>query len=360
VRAFASEPAVERASPLGAAVAGRERRGFDRGRPPAPTSSAHRFAAVAVAQARGGAGNPEAAAVPAEPAAPAVAPSPAAPEAAAVPATPPPAQAESPEREGAVTASPGLSWTFVKTHTWDALWWFCGEHPSGFSTRIMLRAENFADPTALRWTIPRGSDKIAFAGAPSGPEVHVTSKKGSDRLDDITVRVTEGSIAGAPSHDGPLTVRKPHRLIHRFTRHHANCPAFDATCPAGVGAHWTEVGYRIVDNVGGTIVGATVNENFPGHKANDQANDWADPAAFVSVPVWPNTDGTFIDYWWVWGGHPAPVNPGAAHDGDSVDHMTHEFYVGGRTAATGCRVQTHTAHRFLGHTEHENIVTPAP
>ena len=326
------------------------------------STSSHRFSDIAVAP-RGGAGNPEEASAPAEaPVAADAAVTAAAEAATATPTAPGVVTAAAAEVAAATAAptAPALSWTFVKTHTWDALWFFCGEHPSGFSTRILLRADGYADPTALRWSIERGADKIDFAGAPTGPEVHVTSKAGSARLDDVTVRVTEGATAGAPSYDGTLTVRRPHRLIHRFTRHHANCPAFDATCPAGTGAHWTEIGYRIVDNVGGTIVGATVNENFPGAKANDQANNWANPAAFVSTPVWPNTDGTFIDYWWVWGGNPAPVNPGDPTDNQSVDHMTHEFYVGGTAAARGCRVQTHTAHRYLGHTEHENIVTPAP
>jgi hypothetical protein len=143
-------------------------------------------------------------------------------------------------------------------------------------------------------------------------------------------------------------------------RHHPNCPAFDHTCAAGAAAHWTEFGYRIVDNVGGTIVGATVNEKFPSAKVDDQANSWWRPAAAPSTLDWRNTNGTFIDYWWVWGNAPLPVNPGDPHDNDSVDRAAHEFYIGSPSPGRGCRVQTHTAHRYLGHTEHENITTPAP
>ena len=197
---------------------------------------------------------------------------------------------------------------------------------------MLLRADGYADPTALTWSITQGSDKIAFAGAPTGAEVHVTSKAGSLRLDDVAVRVTEGSTAGAPSYDGTLTVRKPHRLLPRFVRNHANSPAFDAACTVGGAGHWTEIGYRVVDNVGGTIVGATVNENFPAAKVNDRPNNWASPAQFSSGSVWLNTNGTFIDYWWVCDGNPPPVNPGDPHDNDSVDRMQHEFYVGGGTS----------------------------
>jgi hypothetical protein len=272
-----------------------------------------------------------------------------------------PASGATPEAEAA-TSTPALSWAFVKTHTWDALWFFCGEHPAGFSTRVLLRADGYRDPTALTWSIPRGSDKIAFVGAPTGPEVHVTSTEGSTRLYDITVRVTEGAAAGAPSHYGTLTVRKPHHLLPRFIRHHPNCPppTVDAACPTGAAAHWTEFGYRVVDNVGGTIVGATVNENFPSAKADDQPNSWWRPVAAPSAPDWRNTNGTFIDYWWVWGNAPLPVSPGDPHDNDSVDRTPHEFYIGSPTPGRGCRVQTHTAHRYLGHTVHEGIVSPAP
>jgi hypothetical protein len=99
--------------------------------------------------------------------------------------------------------------------------------------------------------------------------------------------------------------------------------------------------------VGGTIVGATINENFPSAKVNDQPNTWTSPAGFCGTSVWRNTDGTFIDFWWVWGNTP-------------LDRLAHGFYMGGTTSGAGCRVQTHTAHRYLGHTEHENITTPAP
>ena len=236
VRAFASPPVREQA---------RTDRVFTRTpsrRDDASLSgSSHRFSDVAVAP-RGGAGTPEETSAPVEaPAGSDVAVAAAAEAATATTAAPDVATAAAAEAATATTAAPdvataaaaeaatapvppALSWTFVKTHTWDALWFFCGEHPSGFSTRILLRADGYADPTALRWSIERGADKIDFAGAPTGPEVHVASKAGSTRLDDVTVRVTEGATAGAPSSDGTLTVRKPHHLIHRFTRHHANSP----------------------------------------------------------------------------------------------------------------------------------------
>jgi hypothetical protein len=367
VRAFASPPVRELAPTEGALT-----RTPTRPDHVSLSGSSHRFSDIAVAP-RGGAGNPEEAPTPAEAPAPAEATKPASAPAPEIPDTASgtaiptaPTQAASPESEAAApSAAPALSWTFVKTHTWDALWFFCGEHPAGFSTRVLLRAEAYGDPTALRWSIVRGADKIDFSGAPTGPEVHVTSKAGSSRLDDITVRVTEGRTAGAPSHDGTLTVRKPHRLIHRFTRHHANSPAFDSSCSAGGSGHWTEVGYRVVDNVGGTIVGATVNEDFPSAPVTDQPNNWWVPNATPATSVWHNTDGTFIDYWWVCDTattplNPTALNPGDPHDGDSVDRTAHEFYVGRNVPGRGCRVQRHTAHRYLGHTEHENVVTPAP
>jgi hypothetical protein len=40
--------------------------------------------------------------------------------------------------------------------------------------------------------------------------------------------------------------------------------------------------------------------------------------------------------------------------------MPHEFYVGSDVPTHGVRVQTHTAHRYLGFARHEAITTPAP
>ena len=117
--------------------------------------------------------------------------------------------------------------------------------------------------------------------------------------------------------------------------------------------------YRVVDNVGGTIAGATVNEHFPGGKTNDQPNDWPPSTAFGGQPFWPETNGVFVDSWFVSCGNPDPA-PGTPLAGQSVDHMPHEFFVGSRTPARGVRVQTHTAHRYRGYARHEGITTPAP
>jgi hypothetical protein len=256
-------------------------------------------------------------------------------------------------------ATPTLRWTHLLRSPNDALWYFCGERPRWFSTTARLMAMGFADPTQLTWHITAGSNKVAFDGPATGEEVLVRSTAGSARLNDVTIEVREGTGPGAISYSGTLTVRKPHRLIQRFTRDNAACPAW-VSCSAGCTAFWTEIGYRVVDNVGGTIVGATVNEHFPGTKTNDQPNDWLSPAAFSTVPVWPNTNGTFIDNWFQSCGSPAPVAPTAANANTSVDRMTHEFYVGSETPGRGCRVQRHTAHRYLGFARHENITTPAP
>ncbi len=275
------------------------------------------------------------------------------------PATPSETPAPAAEPAEAAPAAPTLSWEFVKRHKWDALWWFNGEHPSGFSITARLRATGFGDATLLNWSIVRGSDKVAFQGAATGAEVTLESKKGSARLNDIDISVQEGTAAGAPSYTGQFTVRAPNRLIHRSDTDHAACPPWGG-CGAACTAYWTEIDYRIVDNVGGTIVGATVNENFPGAKTNDQANNWPNPAAFATVPFWENTNGTFVDNWFVACGNPAPVAPTAANANTGVDQLPHEFYVGSKTPAKGVRVQTHTAHRRLGFARHEGITTPAP
>jgi len=268
----------------------------------------------------------------------------------------------------ATEAEPSLSWEHDKRSAHDALWWFNDEHPRWFSTNATLVASGYGDPYILNWRIVRGADKVAFEDAPTGPAVTVRSKAGSRHADDVEIEVSEGTGAdavapntGLPAfaYTGKLTVRMPHRLIQRSVNDSANLSGLGA--PAGSPGFWTTIDYRIVDNVSGTIVGATVNENFPGSKTNDQPNDWPSPASFSTTPSWPNTNGTFIDNWFVWGGYtPAPVAPTAANANQSVDHMAHEFYVGSTVAGRGVRVQTHTAHRYRGYARHEGITTPAP
>jgi hypothetical protein len=295
---------------------------------------------------------------PAPPAAPAAAPpapmpGPAAP--AAAPATPvaaPPAAAP--------PAAPALGWDMVKTHTWDALWFFGGEHPSGFSTTVTLRARGFTNPAALAWKIAAGAGRVAFAAPPSGSEVRVRSTAGSVRANDVSIDVREGTGAGAPTFTGHMSVLKPHRLLRRGLPHDIPGSPPWAPAPPGVPGYWTVIGYRVVDNLGGTVVGATVNEHFPSAKVNDQPNNWTSPAAFATVPFWENTNGTFPDNWFQWGGHPAPVAPTAANAGQPVDHMDHQFYVGSKTPAKGLIVQKHVAHRYLGRARHEGIISPVP
>jgi hypothetical protein len=265
------------------------------------------------------------------------------------------------EETEAATGTPAaaaLSWSPVLRHRWDALWFFCGEHPAGFSTRMTLRASGAANPDRLEWFCREGADKVYAPGGWRGPEIELYSSAGSRRRDDVAVEVQDGPEDTAPSYTGRLTVRKPHRLIQRDIDDHTSCPGW-AGCPAGVTAYWTEISYRVVDNVGGTIVGATVNENFPSAKVDDQPNNWEGPAQFATTPYWPNTDGTFVDNWYHYGGNPLP-DPGGADHGQAVDHMTHEFYVGSQTPGRGCRVQRHTAQRYRGYADHENVVTPAP
>jgi hypothetical protein len=263
-----------------------------------------------------------------------------------------PVAASTPVPAASIAAAPSgaIAWKQLLRFPHDALWFFCGEHPSGFSTNTRLEASGFTDPTALRWSVATGADKVNIRGAPSGPTIVLDSKEGSTREDDIAVEVREGPTAET-RFVGHLTVRKPRRLIQRGPLDNAGCPPGVAGCGPGCGAYWTDYDYRVVDNVGGTVVGATVNENFPGPNWNDQANNWKVPHA----DVWPETDGTFTDTWAVWCGAPMPVAPGAPTAGQSVDRLVQEFYIGGNAPGKGCRVQHHTAHRYLGFARHEAI-----
>ncbi|HST57094.1 MAG TPA: hypothetical protein VLK84_00310 [Longimicrobium sp.] len=313
-----------------------------------------RPAAPAVLRGSGGGARPDGAVAAPAAEAPVAAPAPDA----AAPADP--AQAGPLPPAPAPARAPTLMWTHVLRSAHDALWFFCGAKPSGFSTTARLRARGFGDPAQLSWQITRGSSRVAFDGAAAGEEVRLRSTAGSNVANDVTIQLREGTGAAAATYVNTLTVRRPHRLVQRFTTDAAGCAAGFAACPATCASWHTDIGYRVEDNVGGTIVGATVNENFPGTRTSDQANNWVTPASFSTVPVWPQTNGTFEDHWMVWCGTPSPVAPTAANANTSVDHMPHEFYVGNTVPGSGCRVQTHTTHRYLGYARHEGIVTPAP
>jgi len=257
-------------------------------------------------------------------------------------------------------AATSLTWHHIKRHRHDALWYFCGENPTGFSTNATLRAQGFSNPNNLEWFVRQGADKVYAPAGFNGSEITLHSSAGSRRRGDVHIEVKERMPDGTMnSHLGHFTVRKPHRLRQVGATDHANCPPA-AGCPAACPAYWTEFNYRVIDNVGGTIVGATVNERFPNAKVNDNPNDWVSPAAFITTPFWANTNGTFIDNWFVFCGTPSPVATASPNALDLVDHMDHEFYVGSQTPGRGCRVQTHTAQRLRAFAEHNNIVTPAP
>jgi hypothetical protein len=259
----------------------------------------------------------------------------------------------------AAPAATSLSWEFVKRHQWDALWFFCGEHPSGFSTTATLRAQGFANPDALEWSVVQGADKVFAPDGWHGREITLHSSDGSRRADDVHIEVAETLADGTVNrYEGRLTVRKPHRLRQESTGDTPGCPS--GAGPAGCPGYLSDITYRIFDNVSGTIVGATVNERFPGPVTNDQTNNWSG-AAVVSGSNWPNTNGTFTDSLLKCCGTPAPLmNTADPQWSDKVFHMPHEFFVGSTTPGRGCRVQTHTLQFYRGFAAHESIRSPAP
>lgn len=262
-----------------------------------------------------------------------------------------------PAARGGAPPGAGLTWRHVKSHAHDALWFFCGERPSGFSTTATLRAEGFSDPDRVDWFVRRGADKVFAPGGFRGPELVLHSGAASARPDDVEVEVQEtapdGSVA---SHLGTMTVRAPHRLRQEWTAEPGGCPP-GVPGSAGCPGLTSEIHYRVIDNVGGTIVGATVNERFPTAPVADQPNNWTG-ATITSGTAWRNTDGTFTDTLFKCCGTPAPVPPSSPQWGDKVFHQTHEFFVGSATSGRGCLVQRHTLQFYRGTADHEDIHSP--
>jgi hypothetical protein len=255
-----------------------------------------------------------------------------------------------------------LSWTQVLAFANDALWWFCGENPRWFSSTALLRAAGYTDQAALTWRITQGADKVAFQGPPTGPEVRLRSTAGSARADDVTVAVAEGTRAGAPSFSGSLTVRKPHRQILEAHTPIDGCPPRDVVANCVPPVHWDRFIYRILDNMGGTIIGAAHNESFPGPVKKDEDNDWPLPGEpGMATGGVARTGGTVADDWVVSGNlSPLPVEIGDPRSRESVDHIPQQQFVGSDQSGKGCRVETHVMHRFLGETDVEDRRTPAP
>lgn len=265
------------------------------------------------------------------------------------------AHGTAPATTTAASAATTLRWQHVKRHRWDALWFFCGEHPSGFSTTATLRAEGYTEPANVEWFVRSGSDKVYAPGGFNGAEITLHSSAGSQRPDDVQIEVQERRLGGAiASYLGRLTVRKPHRLRMEGTSDNPSCPPGNPNP-----GFWSQITYRILDNVSGTIIGATVNERFPGPAVNDQPNNWSG-AAVVTASSWPGTNGTFTDNLFKCGGNPVPVLPGSRQWSDRVFHEPHEFYVGSTISGRGCRVQVHTLQFYRGFADHESIRSPAP
>ncbi|HSJ56100.1 MAG TPA: hypothetical protein VLC95_02915, partial [Anaerolineae bacterium] len=254
----------------------------------------------------------------------------------------------------------GLSWVHVKRHTHDALWYFCGEEPRYFSTTATLRASGYTDPDRLEWFITRGADKVYSLTGYTGPEITLKSTAGSVRPDDVEVRVSEGLDPTAPSYTGRLTVRKPHRLAPS-TR-----GVIGARDRDWDGGFLSFVSYRMVDNVGGTIIGGTMNERF-GTETDDTANNWPVPSHRAGYDV--DLNGIVTDVIGIRGlprFNPPPQTPGpartppAALGASRVDAIEQTFSIGSLTPGRGCRVQTNDFVRYRDHGRHENVVSPAP
>lgn len=241
----------------------------------------------------------------------------------------------------------------------NSLWYFGGETQAGFTTTARVRVQGYTNAADVRWQISRGADKVEFDGASTGAEVLVRGKAGSATAHDVQLDAAEG---GTNLLHLPVTVRKPHKLETVGTPNdQGSCPAWVSGCHPPV--WYTRMTYRIKDNLNDTLSNVDVNEHFPGTKTDDVPNNWTSPAGFSTTPHWSpssTSGGTFVDNWFVSGGNPSPVAPTAPNAGSSVDRLPHEFYVGSATPANGCRVQSHTAHRYLGYARHEGITTPAP
>ena len=255
----------------------------------------------------------------------------------------------------------------MQSLSWSAnypLWFFCGEHPRGFATTVTLTA-NATGEAPITWSIIAGADKVAFTGPGTAPtsatgiQVRLRSIGGSAHADDVAIRVSEGSGASARRYTGRMSVHKPHRLIpSRFG------VVGDRDRPWN-GGFLSLLSYRMVDNLGGSIRGGTMNEQF-GAAINVIPNNWPVPHTQSDTDI--DLDGVVTDAIGIHGAarFPIPQIPGPSRvppmplSGQRVDVIKQKFFIGSSIAGRGCRVQTDDFVRFIDHGRHENIVSPAP
>ena len=237
----------------------------------------------------------------------------------------------------------------------SVVWWFNGQAPSGYTTRLTLTAIP-AGGTSYGWSIVAGTDKAVISGYPSANQAYVEGTDLSTSQGDVTVQcqVRASGLTGIASID--ITVRGPYKLVPG-SNFYSTDPNF---------GYDTKLYYTIQDNMNADMPSAvgfveqwtTSMDNSP-----YPSNNWAGPPATGDT----TSNSEFYDHITGPGlGNnpppvPTPIGPGQQGLSNVlVQQRGQEWTVGSTVPGLGARVQTDTFQRFVDHGHHANITSPAP
>lgn len=229
------------------------------------------------------------------------------------------------------------------------VWWFDGQDPTGYKTKITLEAFG-PGAASYDWTIPTGGGKAKVASKVANT-ADIVGIKGSTAADDVIVRVSAGGVL---SNDFKLTVKAPRELDFLRNVHK----------PSATWGYETEVHYSIKDQFGRILPSSVpLNEHWTSAVTKDVATtNWrrgANGGAVVNPADWldqiqgENTGGSRT---------PTPLPPQSPLGTRKIYHWDGEWSVGSTdpSGGKGVRVSKNTWQKFRDHALHTNFVSPAP
>jgi hypothetical protein len=257
---------------------------------------------------------------------------------------------------GGSNTSPIASFQGNGITTSDDLWWFNGETPANYSTRVTLTASSGGSSDSYSWIITSGggtvvqfSDGSLSTGGTGMNTVQLVSVDASAAAQTLTFDVSiwlgiNGNDAGVAY----LAVPTPDHLVST-----GNTDKVDASY-----FYKSQLFYKIEDQFNRVLPrNVEINEQWTSGVVNDFAGaNWRrdDPMpATVNPANWD--DGIQGETARMF---PVPQNPQNPLGNTKIQHWGQAWYVGSLVIGKGVKVQTNTLQKYRDHARHESITSP--